>query len=61
MNQFFGGVDYGLCVQLTFKEPEEERNQPTYGWWYMQLTKQQARELAQALTEFADGQREELF
>jgi hypothetical protein len=60
MNQFSGGREDGLCVQLTFKEPEEDQNRPSFGWWYMQLTKQQAVELAAALVEFADGKREEL-
>jgi len=60
MNQFSGGRQDGLCVQLTFKEPEEERFRPNFGFWYMQLTKQQAVELAAALVEFAEGKREEL-
>jgi hypothetical protein len=60
MNQFSGGKQDGSCVQLTFKEPKEERNRHSNGWWYMQLTKQQAVELAAALVEFADGKREEL-
>ena len=60
MNQFSGGREDGLCVQLTFKEPEEERFRPNFGFYYMQLTKQQAAELAAALVEFAEGTREEL-
>lgn len=58
MNSFYGGFELGTCVQLTFKSPEEERFRPTFGWWYMQLTREQAKELAQALVEFAEDRRD---
>lgn len=61
MNRFYGGFELGTCVQLTFKSPKEESNRPTFGWWYMQLTRKQAVELAQALIEFADGTREKVY
>lgn len=60
MNSFCGYED-GKCLQLTFRAPDFEMNRPSLGIWYMQLTKQQARELAQALVEFADGTREEVY
>lgn len=60
MTKFMGNFEERICVQLTFKSPEEERFKPTFGWWYIQLTRDQARELAQALVEFADGTREKL-
>ncbi len=59
MVSYFGGVDNGNCVQLTFQKPEFERDKPDFGYWYLQLTKEQARELAVALNEYADGTREE--
>ena len=59
MVSYFGGVENGKCVQLTFKKPESERDKPDFGYWYLQLTKEQARELAVALNEYADGTREE--
>lgn len=58
MNSFYGGFKRGTCVQLTFKCPDEEQTRPTFGWWYMQLTRDQARELAQALIEFAEDRRD---
>jgi hypothetical protein len=59
MVRFFGGKDQGACVQLTFQKPETERNRPDFGWWYLQLNKEQALEMAAALVEFANGTREE--
>lgn len=59
MTKFMSNFEEGTCVQLTFRCPDEEQTRPTFGWWYMQLTRDQARELAQALVEFADGTREE--
>lgn len=59
MVRFFGGKEDGSCVQLTFKKPEEERNRPDFGYWYLQMNKEQALELATALVEFANGTREE--
>jgi len=59
MVSFAGGKDDGKCVQLTFKKPEYEEGNPDMGWWYVQLTKAQALEMAAALTEFANDTREE--
>ena len=59
MTRYFGGVDNGNCVQLTFKKPEFERDKPDFGYWYLQLNKEQARELAVALFQYEDGTREE--
>lgn len=61
MLRFFGGKEEGVSVQLTFKKPEEERNRPDYGYWYLQLNKKQALELAAALVEFANDAREEVY
>jgi hypothetical protein len=58
---FAGGVEDGYCVQLTFKKPESERNRPDMGWWYLQMNKKQALELAAALVEFANDTREEVY
>ena len=60
MTSFFGGSVDGKCVQLTFKKPEEERNRPDFGYWYLQMNKKQALELAAALVEFANDTREEI-
>jgi hypothetical protein len=59
MTRFFGGDLDGKCVQLTFKKPEKERNRSDFGYWYLQLTKSQALEMAAALVEFANNTREE--
>lgn len=61
MVSYSGGVENGNCVQLTFKKPEEERNRPDFGYWYLQLSKQQALEMAAALVEFANDAREEVY
>jgi hypothetical protein len=59
MVRYAGGMDEGTCVQLTFKKPESERNRPDFGYWYLQMNKKQALELAAALVEFANDTREE--
>lgn len=61
MTSYYGGVDNGNCVQLTFKKPELERNKFDYGYWYLQMNKKQALELAAALVEFANDTREEVY
>ena len=60
MTRYFGGYLDGKCVQLTFKKPEEERNRHDFGYWYLQLSKADALELAAALVEFANDTREEV-
>lgn len=61
MVRFFGGMEDGVSVQLTFQKPEEERNRPDFGYWYLQMNKKQALELAAALVEFANDTREEVY
>lgn len=61
MVRFFGGEEDGRCVQLTFKKPESERNRDDFGYWYLQMNKKQALELAAALVEFANDTREEVY
>ena len=61
MVSYFGGAETGKCVQLTFRKPEKESGKPDYGWWYLQLNKEQALELAAALVEFANDTREEVY
>lgn len=56
---FSGGIEEGYCVQFTFRKPESERNRPDFGYWYLQMNKKQALELAAALVEFANDTREE--
>ena len=60
--RFFGGVDKGVCVQLT-----QPRSKTTLSpklditdemWTCLQLTKEQARALAHDLLAFADGKEE---
>ena len=60
MTRFFGGKEDGTSVQLTFRKPESERNKFDYGYWYLQMNKKQALELAAALVEFANDTREEV-
>ncbi len=51
LTSYFGGEDNGVCIQVG----------PDYGQSpYLQLNKKQARELAVALFQFADGTREEV-
>lgn len=59
MTRFYGGNTYDTCVQLTFKKPESERGKLDYGYWYMQLTREQAREMGESLLAFAEGREEE--
>jgi hypothetical protein len=59
MVRYWGGEQSGVSVQLTFKKPESERNRPDFGYWYLQMNKSQALELAAALVEFANDAREE--
>ena len=59
MTRYQGGEQNGKSVQLTFKKPEEERNRSDFGYWYLQMSKAQALELAAALVEFANDAREE--
>ena len=61
MTRYFGGYLEGKCVQLTFKKSEEERNRDDFGYWYLQLSKADALELAAALVEFANDTREEVY
>ena len=61
MTSYYGGETNGKSVQLTFKKPESERNRPDYGYWYLQLNKKQALEMAAALVEFANDTREEVY
>ena len=55
MTRYYGGAEQGTCVSLVFKKPEEERGKLDYGYWYMRMTPTQAREMAVALLDFADG------
>ena len=61
MTRYWGGEQNGVSVQMTFKKPEEERNRSDFGYWYLQLTKSQALEMAAALVEFANDTREEVY
>jgi|FreactcultureFD7_1027221.scaffolds.fasta_scaffold01388_6 hypothetical protein len=54
MTSFYGGKANGRCVQLT-----PEYGVTVCGERYIQLTEDQARELARALNEFVIGVREE--
>ena len=54
MTSFYGGKKNGRCVQLT-----PEYGVTACGERYIQLTEEQARELARALNEFVVGAREE--
>jgi len=60
MTSFFGGDEHGKSVQLTFDKPESERDRPDFGYWYLQLNKKQALQMAAALIEFATDTREEI-
>lgn len=53
MTSFYGGKDRGRCVQLTCSNRREG------GFHYMQFTREQALEAAEALLQFANETREE--
>ena len=57
---FFGGPD-GRCVQLTFPKPDFEKDRYDFGYWYTQLTKEQALDLAAALVMFANDKLKECY
>lgn len=67
MVSYFGGVEKGKCVQLTFKKPVELYGKShcdassDFGYWYLNLDKKQALEMAVALIEFANDTREEVY
>ena len=60
--RFFGGINRGVCVQLT--QPRSKTNLPSklnVGdeiWCSLQLTKEQAKALAHDLLAFAEGREE---
>ena len=60
--RFFGGVDKGVCVQLTQPRSEtsllSKLDVTDEIWTCLQLTKEQARALAHDLLAFADGREE---
>ena len=56
VTRYWGGTYTGTCVQLTFKKPEHERGKLDYGFWYVQMSKEQARDLAATLAAFAYGE-----
>ena len=55
MTRYWGGDVNGTCLQMTFKKPASERGKLDYGYWYVAVTREQAREMGQALIAFADG------
>lgn len=64
MARFFGGKEDGKCIQITFRKPDEKKT-TNYGmsdfrYWYMQLTEEQALEMAVALVQFANDTREKI-
>ncbi len=61
----YSGGDKGHCVQLTFNKPTElygeihVNSSNAIGYWFLNLSKENALDLAVALIEFANGKREE--
>jgi hypothetical protein len=55
MTSYYGGKTNGRCLQLT-----PEYGVTPWGERYIQLTEDQAREMARALNEFVIGTREEV-
>ena len=62
----YNGGEKGYCAQLTFKKPTElygegpVNNSNAVGYWFLNLSKENALDLAVALIEFANGKREEI-
>lgn len=54
MTRYWGGDANGTCIQMTFQKPEDERGKLDYGYWYIGMTREQAREMGQALLDFAN-------
>ena len=55
MTRYYGGSDNDVCLQMTFRKPDEERG-PDHGRWYIQMTREQAREMGEHLIDFANGE-----
>jgi len=53
--RFWGGVDRKQCVQVTQRKPNYDTNLGGAMFHYLQLTREQAKELAVELTLFAEG------
>lgn len=58
MTRFSGGQDRGTMVQITQIVPDEYMH--PYRGGYVTLTVDQAREMGEALLEFAEGKRDEV-
>lgn len=58
MVSYTGSGDEGNCVQLTFPTPAPAQGLPENGFWYMQMTRSQAIDLASALIEYANDRRD---
>lgn len=53
--RFWGGVDRKQCVQVTQRKPNYDTDDGGAMFHYLQLTREQAKELAVELTLFAEG------
>ena len=58
---FWGGKDRMQCLQVTQRKPKEDTDTLGTMFNYLQLTKEQARNLAVELMLFAEGQEVEEF
>ncbi len=65
MTGYYGGKGHGDCMQLTFTRPDDLFGEKhcdasnALKFWYLNMSKAQARELAVALFQYADGTLEE--
>jgi len=53
--RFWGGSERKQCVQVTQRKPNYDTNNGGAMFHYLQLTREQAKELAVELTLFAEG------
>jgi len=53
--RFWGGVNRKQCVQITQRKPNYDTDNGGEMFHYLQLTREQAKELAVELTLFAQG------
>lgn len=53
--RFWGGPERKQCVQVTQRKPNYDTDDGGPMFHYLQLTREQAKELAVELTLFADG------
>jgi hypothetical protein len=61
LTRFYGGEQRGVCVQVTQPNPNYDSDAGGPMFNYVQLTRDEARQLAKDLMDFAAGAEEECY